>query len=486
MAAVSDRRTALAIVAALAVGLALRLWSWTGTIVADDLTHTWAATHVWDQPIEPDMPLPLGYDVNGRRAGVNLPLALGAAIGGPTETSFATVTLIESLLGLLCCAAWAGALAGRRAAVLAAWLAAVTPLEVWNASLILQDVLFATGLAGTMAALAWGARSGRTRWWFAAGLGFGYLQYVKESAAILVAALVLAGLVRTIRARRLDRGTAWLVAGVAAVQVAACAYWAAVMGDPLYYVHAWLARQTSFEAVPAMQPFPHNLLRVGLYVGYHQVFGVGLLVAAYLGVRWLRRGDAPARVRQDLALIAGLQVVLLVHILRWGAWTQRYMMQVSPLLIVLGAVGAVTAWAHLAPRARRGRYAAVLATTAVALVTGIPQHGRFRADALRATSAMLAAPPWADLPVYVVRGTRPARFSDRALALLDGYRHDRFHAVADPATVTRGLVVYSFLDGHRAPPTAPPGRRVFATATSGGRRWVEVYAVGVPGDAPPR
>ncbi|MBK9029867.1 MAG: glycosyltransferase family 39 protein [Myxococcales bacterium] len=475
-----DRRTALAITAALVVGLALRLHGWVGTIAADDLTHTWAAAHVWDQPIEPDMPLPMGYDVNGRRVGVNLPLAVGAAIGGPTERSFAAVTLVESLVGLLLCAAWAGALGGRRAAALAAWLAAVAPIEVWNSTLILQDVLFAAGLAAAMAGLAWGARTGRARWWFVAGLGFGYLQYVKESAAILVAALVVVGAVRSVRARRLDRGTLWLLAGVAAMQVAACTYWAAVTGDPLYYVTSWLHRQTALETVPAMRPFPHNLLRIGLYVGYHQVFGVGLLVAGFFGVRWLRRGDAPARVRQDVALIAALQLALLIHILRWGAWTQRYMMQLSPLLISVGAVGLVAAWGELAPRRRQLRYAVVVAATALGLVTGIPQHGRFRADALRATSAALAAPELAGLPVYVVRGSRPARFSDRALALLDGYRHDRFHAVADPSAVTRGLVVYSFLDGHPAPPATPPGRRVFATATQGGRRWVEVYAVGVP------
>ena len=204
----------------------------------------------------------------------------------------------------------------------------------------------------------------RARWWLVAGLTLGYLQYVKESALILVGALAVAGAVRSLRARRVDRGTAWLLAGVAIMQVAACGYWWAVMGDPLYYLTAWLDRQTALEAVPAMRPFPHNLLRLGLYVGYHQVFGIGLLVAGYYGVRWLRRGDAPARVRQDVALVAALQLLLLIHILRWGAWTQRYVMQVSPFLIVLGAVGLAAAWSALAPRRRHLRYAAVIAATA--------------------------------------------------------------------------------------------------------------------------
>ncbi|MCE9577004.1 MAG: glycosyltransferase family 39 protein [Deltaproteobacteria bacterium] len=476
----TERRTAgLAIVAALLVGLGLRLEAWVGTIASDDLTHAYAAIHPWNDPVEHSMPDGHGYDVNARRIGVNLPLAIGAAIAGPTEQTFGTVTLLESLLGILLCAAWAGALGGRRAAVLAAWLAAVSPIEVWYATVFLQDVLFSAGLAGAMAAIAWGARTDRMRWWFASGLAFGYLQYVKENAAILVAALVVVGVVRSIRARRIDRGTVGLVAGVAAIQLLACVYWWVAIGDPLYYVKAWLQRQVALEAVAPMQPFPNNVLRLGLYIGYHQVFGIGLLVAGYFGVRWLRRGDAPPRVRQDIAVIAVLQLALLIHILRWGSSTQRYMMQLSPILIVLGAVGLVAAWGALAPRIRRARYAAVVAATAISLLTGIRQHGRFRADVIRATSAAISTPELIDLPVYAVRGPRVSHYIERTLALLDGYRHDRFHLIDDPATVQRGLIVYSFLEQHPQPLVAPPGRRIFATGL-GTSRWVEVYAVGIP------
>lgn len=482
--AVTDRsKGALVIAAAIVVGLVLRLHAWTGMIANDDLTHAWAALHVWDDPIEHGMPdgPDSAYTVNARRVGVNLPLALGAAIGGPTETAFSAVTLVESLLGILLCAAWAGALAGRRsAALLAAWLAAVSPIEVWNATLWLQDVLFAAGLAGAMAAIAWGTRTGRVRWWFVAGLVFGYLQYVKESAAILVTALVIVGAVRSIRARRLDRGTLALLGGVAIMQVLAGVYWAIAMGDPSYYVQAWLGRQAEREAIAPLQPFPHNLLRIGLYVGYHQVYGVGLLVAGYFGVRWLRRGEAPARIRQDVALIAVLQLGLLVHILRWNTWTQRYLMQLSPILIAVGAAGVTAAWSGLAPRVRVARRAAIVAATALGLVVGRHQHGRFRADAIRAAHAAISTPALVGEPVYVVRGTRPAHYTDRALALLDGYRHDRFHVVDDPAAVTRGLVVYGFLERHPGRPTTAPGRRVFTAETQGGRRWIEVYAVGLP------
>ncbi len=474
--------TALAVAAAVVVGLAVRLATWTAAIGSDDLTHAWAATHLWHDPIEhgmpdgPDSP----YTVNARRVGVNLPLAAAAAIAGPSEGTFAAATLVESLLGIVACALLAGALAGRRAAVIAAALAAVAPIDAWQATMFLQDTLWAALLAATLAALAWGARHARWRWWFVAGLGFGYLQYVKESAAILVAALVVLGAARSWRARRLDRGTLWLLAGVAALQLAACAYWWIAMGDPTYYVRAWLGRQTAMEATAAARPFPHNLVRLGLYLGYDLALGLGLPVAAWFGVRWLRRGDAPARVRVDVAVIAALQLALLFHVLRWGAWTQRYLMQVTPLVIAIGAAGLAGAWPTATARARAGRLAAIVAATALGLVLGRPQHGPARADVVRAAAVAIAQTP-ADAPVYVVLGPRPAHYADRLLALLDGYRHDRFRTIADPRQVTRGLLVWSHLERHPARPAPPSGARpVFARTSASGRQWIEVYAVGLP------
>lgn len=469
----SNRVLALALAAALAVGLAVRLASWTGMIASDDLTHAWAAVHFWDDPIEHGMPdgPDSAYTVNARRAGVNVPLAIGAAIAGPSEATFGTVTLLESLLGVLACAAWAGALVGRRGAVLAAWLAAVTPVDVWQATIWLQDDLYAAGLAAAMAALAWGVRTEKLRWWAVAGAIFGYLQYVKESASIVVAVLVIAGVVRSIRARRVDRPTVALLGGVAVMQIVACTYWAIAVGDPLYYVREWLGRQAAVEAEDPMRPFPHNLVRLGLYLGYHQALGLGLLVAAGFGVRWLRRGDAPARIRHDAALVAIVQLALLLHVLRWGAWTQRYLLQIVPVAIALGAAGLATV---------RVRWqVAAVAATALGLVLGHPQHGRHRADVVRAAYRALPSLAPADVPVVVALGSRPAHYADRALALLDGYRSDRFRA-GDPAAVTRGLVVYSHLERHPTRPTAPPGRRVFTAETRGGREWIEIYAVGLP------
>lgn len=475
----SPRATAvLAIAAALAVGLALRLATWTGTIATDDLTHAWAAMHVWDDPIEHDMPdgPDSAYTVNARRVGVNLPLAAGVAIAGPSERTFATVALLESLLAVLAIALWAGALAGRRAAVLAAWFGAVCPIDVWQATIWLQDGLYAAGLAGAMAAAAWAERTAQPRWWLLTGALLGYLQFVKESAAIVVIVLLGVAAVRSVRARRLERGAPWLLAGVAALWVLATAYWWIAVGDPTYYVREWLTRQATVEEIAVTRPFPHNVVRLGLYLGYHLSLGVGLLIAAGYGVRWLRRpgDDAPVRMRVDAAAIAVLQVLLLLHVLRWGAWTQRYLLQVTPVVIALGAAGLA--------QVRFRWQAALVAATAVGLLVGHPQHGRWRADVVRQAHAALPALAPADTPVYVVLGARPAHYTDRTLALLDEYRAPRFHHVADPAMVTRGLLVYCHLERHPGPPASPPGRLVFAAETRGARtrQWIAIYAVGLP------
>lgn len=480
----SRRAAAVALAAAIVVGLGLRLLHWTGTIGSDDLTHAWAASHFWDDPIEhgmpdePDSP----YTVNARRAGVNLPLAAGAAIAGPSETTFGTVALIESLLAVVACALWAGVLAGRRAAVIAAWLGAVTPVDVWHATIWLQDSLYVAGFAAAMAAGAWAVRTQQPRWWLAAGLGLGYLQYVKESAALVVVVLVIAAAVRSLRARRLDRGGVWLLAGVALVQLVAIAYWWQVAGDPLYYVREWLGRQSAVETLPIARPLPHNLLRLGLYLTYHQALGLGLLVAAWFAVRWMRHGAAPARIRQDTALIAVLQLLLLIHVLRWGAWTQRYLMQLVPVLVAVGAAGLAEAWPARSARFRNAVYAAIVAATAFGLVIGHRQHGPFRADVVRRAYHALPALAPADTPVYVVLGPRAAHYTDRTLALLDRYRNPRFHTVADPTTITRGLLIYAHLERHPAPPVNAPGRRVFTSETHGAgvRQWLEIYAVGLP------
>ena len=468
------------VAAAVIVGLVVRLVTFTGLIASDDLTHAWAATHVWDDPVEHSMPDGPGspYTVNARRAGVNLPLAAAVAVAGPSEGALAAVPLAASLLGVILIAIAAAGVGGARAAVLAAWLTAVLPVDVWHATIVLQDSLFAAGLAGVLAALVWAERRGRAALWLTAGLALGYLQYVKESAALLLLVLLAVGGWRSWRARAVHRGTLWLVAGFVALQALATIYFAIAFDDAGYYLRTWLGRQADVEAIAAPRPFPHNLVRLGLYLTWSGALGVGLPLALAPGARWLARA-APPGVRLTLAALVIAQLAITLHVLRWGAWTMRYLLQVTPLLILVAAVGLARAWAARPARVRAALQAAVIAATAAGLLYGHPQHGRFRSALLRQAAAIIARDVPGDAPVYVVLGPRPAHYADRALAILAGPRPGGWRVTDAPATIDRGVLVYSNLERHPAPPTAPPGRVLYQGQTRGGRDWLVVTAVGL-------
>src|SRR5262249_49635118 len=118
--------------------------------------------------------------------------------------------------------------------------------------------------------------------------------------------VLLAGAIRSWRARTLHRGTLWLLAGAAVVHVLVLSYFAIAMGDALYYVRAWFARQGEVEAI-VPRPFPHNLVRFALYVTWGGAFGnraadcgrVGRALAAPR--RRATRTPHPARRARDRA-----------------------------------------------------------------------------------------------------------------------------------------------------------------------------------------
>jgi hypothetical protein len=310
--------------------------------------------------------------------------------------------------------------------------------------------------------------------------------------------LVVIGGWRSARARAAHRGTLWLLAGFALAQALAASYFALAFYDAGYYLRSWLGRQVGVEGLAAPRPFPHNLVRLGLYLTWGSALGVGLPLALGPGVRWLRgalrapgsppatspapsTSPAPTRALAiTLAALTIVQLAITLHVLRWGAWTMRYLLQLTPLLILLASVGLARTWAARPPRARALLDGAVVAATAAGLLFGHPQHGRFRSELLRAAAIAIAREVPADAPVAVVRGPHPGHYADRALAILAGPRPGGWAATAAPATVTRGALVYSNLERHPAPPSPPPGRVIYQGATRGDRDWLVVYAIGIP------
>ncbi len=458
------------------VGLAVRLATFTGTIVSDDLSHAYAGFHFFDDPIEYDMPHDgaSAYTVNARRIGVNLPLWAATRLLGVSEASLAAVPLGFSLLGIFAICAWVWALCGPRAGVIAAWLWALLPVDVWHATVFLQDNVFATVLTAGLAAMAWGERTGRKELWMLSGFALGYLQYVKENAVVLLALALAIGAIRSVRARRLHRETLWLLLGVAVAQLLALGYFAWTTGDPFHYVREWLHRQVSLEGEAAPRPFPMNVVRFLQYVFWNGALGFGVPVAAVMGARLLRKQPSlsPA-LRVQLVVVTLIQFAILFHILRWGAWTMRYLLQITPALVALAAIGL-----HRA----RPRWLAIAGfATAAGLVLGHPQHGRFRGQVARAGFAAIEREIPPDVPVYVVaHPERAAHYTDRAFAMLAGYRPrpGGWHVTRDPESITRGVIVWTSYERLSERPLDPPGRRLFGAATQDGRIWMEVFAVG--------
>ena len=179
-----------------------------------------------------------------------------------------------------------------------------------------------------------------------------------------------------------------------------------------------------------------------------------------------------------------VQLAITLHVLRWGAWTMRYLLQVTPLLVLIAAAGLAQMWRDRSARARAGLHAAIIAATAAGLLYGHPQHGRFRSQLVREVGAVIARAVPADAPVYVVRGPRPAHYVDRALALLDGPRPGGWAVTDAPTTIARGVLIYSNLEHHPAPPSPAPGPVLYQGQTRGGRDWLVAYALGLPSVPP--
>jgi hypothetical protein len=229
-----------------------------------------------------------------------------------------------------------------------------------------------------------------------------------------------------------------------------------------------------------------NLVRLAFYLSWGAALGIGLPIAVGLGVRWLRRDEVtPRALRIQLAVLSIVQLAVVVHVLRWGSWTMRYLLQLTPALVVLAAVGLATAWPAASKRARRALVVCAIATTAIGLAIGHPQHGRFRGELARDAYAAITREVPPDVPVYVVANPeREAHYTDRAFALFAGYRPrpGGWNVTSSPSQITRGVLVWSSYERHREPPVGAPGRRLYTGETFfavEGHMWIEVRAIGL-------
>jgi hypothetical protein len=470
---------------AILVGLVVRLYFFTGLIASDDLTYALSAHYMFSSPLERPFDDSVAGGVAVRRIGLNFPLFLATRVFGVHEWSLALGPMVFSLAGIPVIYGVLRIIAGSPAGLLAAWVWACLPVDVYNASLWLPDNIFATVFAGFLLFLVASEHCERARTLlaFAAGLALGYLEYVKEIAYLFMLPLVFWWAYTWWRTRRIDWRPAFVGLGFLAVQVLASAYFWSQGGHPLVFWRLSFLRYAdvmmNFEQ---RNPFPANLTRAYEYLCQQWILGYSVLVLPVLLILGLV--SRASRMRGRLAMLLLLQAYMVFEGIKLGSWTQRYFLQATPTLILLAILGLRALLARLPPHWDRrvmllGSLAMVLAT-AGALRPERQQHGRFRADGLRDAFAYLDATAQPDDPIYLVAsnvywdGRAAPFYTLRSLSLLAGFKPFKggFRDLAEAYDAKSGWVVLTHLEGQYL--NRPGDVKVWGLAPN----WLEVLHAG--------
>ncbi len=373
---VAAAATVLALAAAGLAGWAPRPRAWRAAAALGGLvlagTPIWAAPPVFYDALAYHLGAPWSWLVNGSMAPVphhlftHFPLAASVVFLGPVRLGLpeAAAGLHWAVLGLA--AAAAHGLARRLGAERTAWAAAACTAGSWHALWIAgvaaADQFVVLAVAVAAAELLPLARGGaRPPWLAGAALGLGLA--VKYTAAVPVAALLLALLVA--------RPRAWRAAALAGTTAgAAASFWYArnlvTTGNPFFPL-AWSAlggrgwdpvQDARYLAIVREGVGGWRSVPAGIVQLLDPARGLGwwLAVAAVLAT------GAVAGVRHD----RGVRFLALATVLTVAGWlatshTTRYALVLAPLVGALAALGL----AGLGPPARR------IAAAGLALAVGV-------------------------------------------------------------------------------------------------------------------
>lgn len=311
------------------VALAIRLTFFIGYQGRDDRNYLAYAHHVASgQTIA-------SLDVQTQwvgRVGFWLPLAASISVLGSTEYAYVLFPLSLSIAGVWITLAIGTATVGRRAAVLAALLLAILPLDVLYATRAYPDLPLGVLMVGAFW-LALRARDEHQPWWIASAAGFvlgaAYLQ--KETALF---AAVPIGIALRFWSRRHWQALLLIGLSVCVVVAAEFAFWQTVKGDPLYRFHAADAALTAvmdrLDESPAQGWVPgpkptemyrssNSLLDAALMLAVNEELGLLYWLALPLFFIGLVRKDAPTR---DLRMWIGLLLLLILFFpVHWPRYT---------------------------------------------------------------------------------------------------------------------------------------------------------------------
>ncbi|MBN8506086.1 MAG: glycosyltransferase family 39 protein [Burkholderiales bacterium] len=223
----------------LGTALLLRLAFYSGFFGSDEVSYTEAAFRLLDGNWT------VASYVGSNRYGVNLPMAAFGAVFGRGEWVAAAYSMICSLAEVALLAGLGGRLVGARAALLGAWLLALTPLHVNLAGRLAADAPMALTLTACFLlffrAELQEASRGRAWGFLLAGLAAGWGFWIKPVAIYYLALFLLVPLLLA----RWRWSWLWLAVGFFAMVTANCALFALLSGDAMFLFKTMAERRAS-------------------------------------------------------------------------------------------------------------------------------------------------------------------------------------------------------------------------------------------------
>ena len=333
--AVMQKGDWLGLVSVLAIAIALRLMFYTGFFGSDEVTYIETAVNIASGDWRAS-----NY-IGATRYGMNLPVALSIYLFGLSQASanlWPFVCSVGEVATVFVIARWVWS---TRVAIVSAGLLAILPLHVHIAGRMLADPPLAFFLTLSVALLLRSAYSRHWLTYFAAGLAWGGVFWVKESVALLYLPVFL---LLSVYLNRFNGRWLWLFVGITIAIIANCALMYFVAGDPMH-VFAVMKKAVVNIAGMTVETSPWFYFRY-LFLDIKHTFLLGFLAAA--GTIFFARNFA-----RDKQAAPGTQFVVLWVFLLVGMFSfavvsfspvKLVMKQTNYMLIFAGPLALLAGW----------------------------------------------------------------------------------------------------------------------------------------------
>ncbi len=467
------------------LGLVLRQHYFSGTFCNDDLRHAYHGYFLFDSPAEKYADVSYKNGTDFYRMGVNLPVWIATHLFGVHDWSLVLAPMIASLAGIVFIYLLLRMIADVAAAMLGAAIWACLPIDVYMATVLLQDNLFVSLLALFLLLIVAAERNDRTRQavlLLAAGFVLGYLQYVKENAIVILCLVGLWAFCRCIITRRVQWRWASILLGFLAAQALFGLLFWTISGEFLLY-SGHFSKALSGPTIAERYPPVKMLLLYSKMLFQGWQFGYIILVFPIAAALALLSRETKYRLLIALLTVAQLYII---YVPSKYTPTSRYLLQVSVPFILLTALGLAWILKRFSPGWRK--VLTPLAVIAVALVTAWPldrryqEYGAHRGEGHRRIFRYLTTHADENDKVYVdtIYGT----YTQRAFYQFNDFRRllGGFGPLREAHETDSGWVVLSSLEIRwRGHPYEIPDNWLevdrYETSLDKRHRWTSLYMI---------